>query len=226
MIRAGAIAAAIALAACAGHGAIPSAPGVQAPSTFGDASPLAAFGDASPLALKTCAKDPPQWQWILKGACDAFTLKPTGGTFTLGTYDDISVKGSIGYNSLKGTATIDLADAIDKNGDIESYKGKSFTPYKGKGTTVVYAVADNQTSETIKPKSHAGKPVLQYVITDSKGFPGKTCGAAILGSKGWSAFPSTFGVKGHTVTITQYSAPSNLELPPKGYGLYFAINCF
>src|SRR5579883_3631038 len=100
MIRAGAIATAIALAACAGRGAIPTAPGALAPSSI---------GDMSPLALKTCAKSPPQWEWMFKGACDAFTLKPTGGTFALGAYDDISVKGSIGYNSLKGSATIDLA---------------------------------------------------------------------------------------------------------------------
>jgi len=217
MIRAGAIATAIALAACAGRGAIPTAPGALAPSSI---------GDMSPLALKTCATDPPQWEWIFKGPCDAFTLKPTGGTFALGTYDDISLKGSIGYNSLKGSATIDLADAIDKNGDIESYKGKKFPAYKAKGTTVLYVVADNQTSETIKPKSHPGKPVLQYSITDSKGFPGKTCAAAILGKAGWTAFPGSFPVKGHTVTVTQYAAPSGLELPPKGYGLYFAFNCY
>lgn len=186
--------------------------------------------DMSPLALKTCAKSPPQWMWIFKGACDQFTLKSTGGKFTLGEYESLSVTGSIGYNSAKGSVTVDLADAIDKNGDVLKYKGHTFPPYKGKGTVVVYAVADNQTTQTIKPVRHNNVPIIKYVVTDAKGFPGKTCGAAILGQGknglSWSALPSTFQVKGKTVTITQYTVPTGLVLPAKGSGLYFAINCF
>jgi len=74
-------------------------------------------------------------------------------------------------------------------------------------------------------------PILKYVIIDQKGFPGKNCAAAILakqrnGQFAWSALPSQFPVKGKTVTITQYTVPQGLQLPPKGTGLYFAINCF
>ncbi len=187
--------------------------------------------DMSPLALKTCAKTPPQWMWIFKGACVQFTLKNTGGKFTLGEYQSISVTGSIGYNNAKGSVAIDLADAIDKNGDVLKWKGKTFPVYKAKGTTVVYAVADNQTSQTIKPINHKGVAVIKYVITDAKGLPGKSCGVAILerqrnGQLTWSPIPNNFPVKGKTVTISQYTAPSGLVLPPKGNGLYFAINCF
>jgi hypothetical protein len=233
MIRSSALAsvAAIALAACGGHGVVPAGSTAFAPQGSSPLAPMTANqDDMSPLALKACATDPPQWMWIFKGACEKFTLKNTGGKFTLGAYANISVTGSIGYNNAKGSVAIDLADAIDKNGDVIKWKGKTFPPYKGAGTTIVYAVADNQTTQTIKPVFHKNVPVIKYVVTDSKGLPGKKCGAAILeqGKQGlaWSALPSSFPVKGKTVTITQYTVPQGLVLPPKGTGLYFAVNCF
>ncbi|MGA8576914.1 MAG: hypothetical protein WB609_14675 [Candidatus Cybelea sp.] len=246
IIRSSALAAvaAIVLAACGGHGVVPGSSSVAPMSANGGAAPITndaaamtndgapmADSDMTPLGLTTCAKNPPQWMWIFKGACEKFTLKPTGGKFSLGAYDSISVTGSIGYNSAKGSVSIYLVDALNKNGDILKNKGKAFPPYKGKGTTVVYAVADNQSTQTIKPLSHKNVPILKYVITDQKGFPGKNCAAAILakqrnGTFAWSALPSQFPVKGKTVTITQYTVPQGLELPPKGTGLYFAINCF
>lgn len=178
----------------------------------------------------TCATSPPQYQWIFKGSCDQFTLKSTGGSFTLSTYQNITVKGSIGKNTAKGDVKIALADALDKNGDIEKYKGKTFPPYKANGTTVVYAAAVNQTTQVIKPIPVHGKPVLQYVITDSKGLPGKVCGAAVLaaqqhGGLKWTALPATGNVKGNSVTISQYEVPQGFELPPKT-PLYFGVNCY
>ncbi|MGA8099861.1 MAG: hypothetical protein WB810_14490 [Candidatus Cybelea sp.] len=231
-----ATAAAIALAACSGHSAIPStqsaiAPQTAlAPTTLGDnVSPLG--DDMSPLGLTTCAKSPPQFQWIFKGACTGFNLKSTGGTFSLEKYADITVKGSIGKNNAKGEVHVVLVDAVDKNGDILKYKGKTFPAYKARGTTVVYAEAANQTTQTIKPIPQPGKAVIEYVITDGKGFPGKTCAAAVYGKQrngkeGWTAFTSTYPVKGKTVTIAVFEAPAGFELPPKGTPLYFGINCF
>jgi hypothetical protein len=224
MIRSGVItAAAIALAACAGHGVVPSASSGFSPMSSGVAM--------SPLALKTCDKTPPQYEWIFKGACDEFSLKPTGGSFTLGAYDSITLKGLIGKNTVKGSATVALADAADKNGDIEKYKGATFPSYKAKGTTILYAVASNQTTQTIKPITVLHHPVIEYVIGDAKGFPGKTCGAALLGKLRngqlkWSTFNETYPVKGKSVTIAVYEAPTGFQLPPKGTPLYFAVNCF
>jgi hypothetical protein len=88
----------------------------------------------------------------------------------------------------------------------------------------------NQSAQTLKPIAKKGKPILQYIITDSKGVPGKKCGAAILteGSNGkpvWSSIPATITVKGNVVTITQYNVPSGFEFAPKT-PLYFAVNCF
>jgi hypothetical protein len=219
--------AAIALAACANHGVIPSSSSAMvpqsglAPTTLGD--------DMSPF-LTTCVKTPPQYQWLFKGACVGFMLKPAGGSFSLQKYANITVKGSIGKNTVKGSAHIVLADAVDKNGDILKYKGKAFPPYKANGTTIVYASAINQTSQVIKPIPEAGKAVLQYQITDAKPIPGKMCGAAVLakqrnGQLKWTSIPATGNVKGKTVTISQYEVPAGFELPPKT-PLYFAVNCF
>ncbi|MGP8099457.1 MAG: hypothetical protein ACLQHL_01650 [Candidatus Cybelea sp.] len=251
----------LALAACSGMGmpgsssgsvvppsagapvqqAEPGAPMHQADADTDNASPdgapvSSATGKASALlspaaGVTTCATSPPQYQWIFKGACEKFTLKSTGAAFSLQTWDDITVKGSIGANNLKAAATVYLADATDSGGDIETYKGKSFDKYKAEGTTFIYAVAVNQGKTAIKPVAQKNKPILQYVITDSKGLPGTTCGAAVLttGEKGslqWETLPGgPFKAKGKTVTITQYSVPQNFELPPQT-PLYFAVNCF
>lgn len=212
--------AAIALAACSSHGMVPSS------SALAPAS-----GDAmAPLASSACATSPPQYVWILKGSCDQFTLKNTGGSFSLAAYDNITLTGSIGKNTVKGSAKIALSDATDKNGDIEKYKGQSFPAYKAEGTTVIYAAANNESTQTIKPVTQKGKTVLQYVITDSKGLPGNTCGAAVLGQTKqglkWTSFPGTGTVKGKSVTISVFEAPSGFELPPAGTPLYFAVNCY
>jgi hypothetical protein len=190
-----------------------------------------AFALLSPAGVTTCATSPPQYQWIFKGACEKFTLKSTGATFSLQTWHDITVKGSIGANNVKTSATVYLADATDAGGDIETYKGKAFDKYKAEGTTFIYAVAVNQGTTAIKPVAQKNKPILQYVITDSKGLPGTSCGAAVLtaGEKGslvWATLPGgPFKAKGKTVTITQYAVPRGFELPPKT-PLYFAVNCF
>jgi hypothetical protein len=230
MIRACVVAtaAAAALTACAGHGIVPSSQTGLNPVTS-DTSQMTSDAGQNQLAVITCAKSPPQYGWIFKGACTHFSLKPTGTSFKLQEYQDITVRGSIGANDVKGSAIIYLADAVDK-GDIQNFAGKKFPPYKAKGTTFVYAAADNQTSQAIKPKVEKNKPILQYVITDAHGLPGKTCGAALLTEKSgkffWSSLPNGSPVKGKTVTITVFAPPPGFELAPKGSPLYFAVNCF
>ncbi|HEV3194634.1 MAG TPA: hypothetical protein VGZ06_00745, partial [Candidatus Cybelea sp.] len=120
MIRAGALcaASAFALAACAGRGIVPASQTGLNPNAL---NPALQDDALSPLAT-SCATSPPQYQWILKGACTKITLKPTGATFALAKYQNITVNGSIGDNSLKAPATVYLADATDK-GDIANWKG-------------------------------------------------------------------------------------------------------
>jgi hypothetical protein len=230
MIRAGiaAVAASVGLAACASHGLVPSSSSGLGQSAL---SPTALSDELQNAKITTCATSPPQYQWKAKGACDpTITLKPTGASFSLAEYESITVKGSIGNNTTKGTATITIADATDTNGDMETYQGKPFPKYTPRGKTFIYAVAINQSKQTIKPAPAGKKPVLQYVITDAKGLPGTTCGVALLtkGTNGkytWSSFPGSFPAKGKTVTITQYSVPHGFEIPPKT-PLYFGVNCY
>jgi hypothetical protein len=192
----------------------------------------------SPLALKTCATRPPQHEWIFKGACQAFDLTSTGGHFRLREYQSITVKGSIGKNTAKGTVKFALADAIDKNGDIEPYRGKAFPRYKANpkyynhSTTYLYASAVNQSDQVVKVITVESKWVLRFTITNAKGFgDANKCGAAVLTSRAgkhpwvWTALPTTGLVMGKTVTITQYGAPRGFGLPPK-IPVYVAVNCY
>jgi hypothetical protein len=225
MIRAGALcaASAFALAACAGRGIVPASQTGLNPNAL---NPALQDDALSPLAT-SCATSPPQYQWILKGACTKITLKPTGATFALAKYQNITVNGSIGDNSLKAPATVYLADATDK-GDIANWKGGAFPKYKAAGTTFVYAAAVNQGKTPIVPKA-GNKPIFEYDITDAKGLPGTQCAEAVLTfpyhKATWKPLPGAFKVKGKTVSLKQYNAPRGIELPSK-IPLYFAVNCF
>ena len=73
--------------------------------------------------------------------------------------------------------------------------GKKFPAYKAKGTTVMYAVAVQP--EHANHQADRGKEqgrARSTLITDAKGLPGKTCGAALLGKTKrklkWTAFPA------------------------------------
>lgn len=223
VIRAFAIAtvATIALAACTNQrGVVPSSPSATAPTTARSPAP----------ALKTCATSPPQYEWIFKGACQKFDLTSDGGRFSLGEYQNIAVKGFVGKTTALGSVKIALASAIDSSGDVETYKGKSFRRYKGRGITYFYAAAVNQSAQTIKPVVIRGKPVFQFTVTDANGFGDATiCGDAVLhfnnGKPSWDPMPGTSKVNAQTVTLTQYGVPNGFELPPKT-PIYFAVNCY
>lgn len=230
MTRAGIvmIAGAIALAACAGHGIVPPQSQSVAPMMSQNDAALMPDGESAP-DLTTCAKSPPQYQWIFDGACTMITLKPAGAKFSLGLYRSITVTGQIGKNNVKTSAKVAIVDATG-NADIKPFKGKAFPKYKAKGTTFIYAAAINQSNTPIKPIIQQGHPVLQYVITDNKGIPGKQCGAAVLTSNGhggviWKALNVQAQVKGKTVTISQFVVPRGFALYPKT-PLYLGVNCF
>ncbi|HVR46157.1 MAG TPA: hypothetical protein VMT95_05925 [Candidatus Binatia bacterium] len=226
LFRSGVIcaASALALAACAGRGIVPTSQAPLAPSNGLDT--LSQNNLLSP-DLTTCAKVPPQGQWIMKGACTKITLKPTGANFSLEQYMNLTVTGSIGANTLKSPVAVYIVDATDK-GDIENWKGSAFPKYKAAGTTIAYAAAINQSSTKVVPKI-SKKPVLEYIITDSKGLPGKECSAAVLtfvkGKPLWKPLPVTGKIQGKTVKLAQYTVPRGFQLPPKT-PLYFAVNCF
>jgi hypothetical protein len=227
LFRSGVIcaASALALAACAGRGIVPTS---QAPLAPSNGLNTLSQGDLLSPDLTTCATKPPQSQWVMKGACTKITLKPSGSNFALGQYMNLTVTGSIGANTLKSPVPVYIVDATDK-GDIENWKNVPFPKYKAAGTTIAYAAAINQSSTKVIPKVERNKPVLEYIITDSKGLPGKQCSAAVLtfqkGKPVWKPLPVNGPVKGKTVKLAQYTVPRGFELPPKA-PLYFAVNCF
>jgi hypothetical protein len=166
-----ATAAAVALAACGGHGLVPS----QSAATGDSQSNF----NRAPDAPVTCSTVPNAWEF--HGACTAAKLTAKGATVALAKYMDITFKAVIGKNNAKGTVAFLLGDAID-NGDITGkIGGRKFPPYAGK----------NCLSEFGKPTTCLGK-VFMYVevvnrgkakvvlpdspaitIVDTKGFPGK-----------------------------------------------------
>jgi hypothetical protein len=212
--------AAIALAACSSGGTVPPSSAAYNPMALNNANALL------PLALKKCDTSPPQYEWILEGACTDVALKPAGSSFTLAKYEDISIKGVIGKNNLTSTQHVYIADALDKK-DIKAYKGVAFPKDTSHKDVLFYAVAVNQSKDTIVPK-YNGKPILQYVVTDAHGLGGSSCGASVYAKKGakffWEQLPITAKPKGDTVTISQYTVPKGFELPPLT-PLYFAIYC-
>lgn len=231
LIRACAISAvsAIALAACAGHGIVPSSQSALTPQNMQPLQNPAIQDELSPLGITTCATSPPQFLWILKGACSKVILKSAGANFALQKYRFITVSGTIGGNNVKTSATIYIADANDKK-DILPYKGKAFPPYKPlHGRSFIYAVAINESKDTIVPKAEHNKPVLKYVITDDLGFPGKVCDIAVYGKQRnglykWTSLTIQAPPKGKTVTLTQYAVPPGFQFPSKT-PVYFAAFC-
>jgi hypothetical protein len=210
------------LEGCGGSPLI-GAPGAM-PQTALDASMMR-------LAIPTCAKSPPQYQWIFRGACDRHvTLHSRGGFFGLAGYDSITVIGAIGRNTAKTTATLTIADATDTYDDVVKWEGKAFPKFIGRGKTVFYAVAINQSGQVIKFVTMKGTSALLFTVIDAEGLPGKTCGFAILTFPGghnptWKVAPAVGKVRNGTVTISQYVVPEGMELLPKT-PLYFAVSCW
>lgn len=222
MIRAGfvAFAAAIALAACGGHGMVPSqsaAPGFDAVVT--------------PMLTPSpqCASKQLQPAWIFKGECDVTTLPAKGKTLGLAAYKGIIVTVKLPKNTSKNGAFA-LFDAIGgKAKDILPFKKMPFpaiTPTSLK--SVVYVEAVNGTSGL---KFTSGN--LVFVVKDTK-IPGKSCPLSVLEGTApklkW--FNSPFAAKitttdGGTMTFTVPGSALGTLFPnglPKG-PLYFNIAC-
>lgn len=191
MFRSGAatIAAATALAACGGHGVVPSQ--AMAPQVSGGFA-ANAFPDAKKSPCDVTG------MYYFKGNCVAFSMNTNATTqVTLGKFKP--------YNGIKITATLSkfshppqaktvpavMGDAIGKNDILGKVKNKAFPLYVAGGSNCV--TADN------KPEKCFGKPFVYaelinnsqynltpvntpgFYITDSHGFPGKNlCFPAIL----------------------------------------------
>lgn len=228
-----AIVAVAALAACGGHGVVPS-------QTFASGNGVAAGSDAllNSIAGKTSKCDIPKIYYF-HGDCVAFTLNMNANSMVelgkYGAYHGIKITTTFGVfeNPPKGVKSIPaiMGDATG-NGDITGQVGgKNFPLYgngkdcvnpQGKpefcvGKPFVYAELINTSKYTLKPKY-----TPKFYITDSNGFPGKTlCFPAILTAKGlhtaggWAP-NETLGGQPHgtTLTINAQNNPGQLIYPP------------
>jgi hypothetical protein len=237
IIRSGAaaIVAAVALAACGGHGVVPQS--VSQTSAF---APLSDVAQAVSPDKSPC--NHPGMYYFL-GSCAAFKLKMSGvTTVPLGSktpYKGIKITTTFGSgngpafdNPPKGVSFVDavMGDAIGKGDITGQVGGKSFPLYgagkdcvNGNGQAVfcsgkpfVYAELINMSKYTLKPKL-----TPKFYITDANGFPGKKlCFPAILTAKtahsagGWAP-NTTLGAppKGNTLTINAVANPGNLVYP-------------
>ena len=222
MIRAGfvAFAAAIALAACGGHGMVPSqsaAPGFSAVVT--------------PMLTPNpgCFSKALQPAWIFKGECDVTKLPAKGKTLGLSPYKGIILTVKLPKNTSKN-GKFAIFDAIGgKAKDILAYKKMAFPPITPTTLkSVVYVEAVNGTAGL---KFTSGS--LVFVVKDTK-IPGKTCPLSVLTGKApkFKWFNSPFAAKvtttdGGTMTFTVPGSalgtlfPTGLPLGP----IYFNAAC-
>jgi hypothetical protein len=213
-IRSGAAAGAlaIALAACGGHGMVPSqsAPG---------------FNAAIPMSTNPCYTKAVQPAWIFKGSCDITTLPAKGKTIKLAPYKGVTVTVKLGKNTSKKGAFV-LVDALGgKAHDITKFKKKPFptiTPTVLK--SVIYVEAVNGTNGL----KFSGN--LVFTIKAKK-FPGKTCPLSVLEGTfpklKWFNSPFTGKISGGTMTFTVPGSALGTLFPnglPAG-PLYFNVAC-
>ena len=193
-IRTGAAAsaAAIALAACGGHGLVPSQSAAPGFSLISDKS-----------STNPCLAKGVQPAWVFKGACKIVKLPAKGITIKLAAYKGITVTASFPKNNSKGNPSFVLVDALGgKTKDIAPFKKKAFPAIPAAlGKSVINIQAVN---------SFAGLKFSggNLVVTAKMGkLPGSTCKVSLLQPKGgskyqWFTIPIPPKVKGGTLTET------------------------
>lgn len=215
-IRTGVVAsaAAIALAACGGHGLVPSqsaAPGSNA---------------VVPMSSNPCYTSAVQPAWIFKGSCAILKTLPTKGkTIALAAYKGVSVTVKLPKNTSKGGFA--LVDALGgKSKDIVAFSGKAFPPITPTTLkSVVYVEAVNQTAGLTFTSGS-----LVFTVKATK-FPGKSCPLSVLTGTfpklKWFNSPFTGTLKSGAMTFTVPGGaltqlfPTGLPAGP----LYFNVAC-
>lgn len=224
-----AIVAAVALAACAGRGVVPSqgfAPNVSngfASNGF-DAGP---DGKTSPCDIKG--------KYYFHGSCRTFNLNMTKSTTVklgqFGPYHGITITTTFGpFTNPPKVQSVPaiMGDAVG-SGDITGLAGgKAFKLY-GDGKDCVYANKPATCpgkpfvyAELINTSKYTLKPQLtpKFVITDSNGFPtgrNNQCFPAELTSKGWLPETNVHGTpKNDTLVINALKNTQNLYYPANG----------
>jgi hypothetical protein len=207
LIRSGAAAlvAALAFAACAGNGTVPSS---SLPTTSDMIRSNAPDGTAPPCPLPV--------GWTFGGPCDAVPLTKTGGTGSLPAYMGFTLTSVLATNNAKkGTALI-FEDATGKGDITGKVNGKKFPLLKG---SILYLAALNT------GKAFAFNATPAITIKSKAKIPGKVCTLNQLAPKGkgftWTPTPIKAQPKGKSVIFTSFGVPQNI---PVG-AFFLAFSC-
>jgi hypothetical protein len=213
-----AVAASIALAACGGHGLVPSQSG----------APMNSFGEPLKKTTNPCYTSTVQPTWIFKGTCVVSKLPTKGATFALNKppYMGITVSIALPANNGKDTAFA-LVDAVGvKAHDITKWKGVAFPLVKLKSVIYVEAVNGFNGLKFTNTKQN-----LVFAATIKNSFPGKACPLEVLekNAKGfaWAVTPLDGLIKGKTITYSIPTSKVPIFFPdglPKG-PIFFNVGC-
>jgi hypothetical protein len=213
------LAAAAALAACAGHGTVP---GQQ---SFQQSTPsLSAPAASSPCDIAG--------HWYFRGGCSAFDLKARGMQVNLSAVAGVTVSLQMKKNNAPANTQFIVGDGTDLKNITGTSGGKKF-PIFGKvpcynwygkidckGAALVYVEVINASSIDVK---FTGDP--NFTITASS-FPGKVCrlfdvGRTPKGTYVYSEYPTTGTPEGGKLEIATGGRPTITA----HNGTIFAIPC-
>ncbi len=208
LIRSGAAAvvAALAFAACAGSGTVPSSSSL--PTT------VDSMRAAAPDATIPC---PLPVGWVFGGPCDAVPLKKSGASGSLPKYKGWTLTSMLASNTAKPHTTIIFEDATGKGDITGKVKGKSFPVLKD---AILYLAALNTGA------AFAFNATPGITIKSKTKIPGHVCVLNELLPKGkgyyWKPEPIQGAPKGHSVIFG--SLPASLPVPAGAFFLGFSCS--
>jgi hypothetical protein len=221
LVAASTAAAALLLAACAGHGVVPAtnsfAPSALSPDTL---SPDAKKPTPSPCTKK-------QSPWIFGGACGTVKLASTGGTASMTGYDGFTIKATFASCAKAGTVLM-VRDATGKHDAKGTVGGKVFPPFNKIGqpqalvtvTPILYMKVQNLGA------AFQFNNVPAITVTSKAAFPGNECVETRMNptNNTWQESPVNLG------TISRHSVKFNaivtiIPFPSHGT-IYIGFACY
>lgn len=218
-IRAAALTAIVALTACSAGGTSGGAPASLVP-----ASAPALSADSAPSNTLCTEKLP---GYAFKGACAEATLGKAGGTLTLGTYQNRSIKAAFGKNSGAKSYPFALHDAIGGKDITGTVGGKKFPLYVNPSQTgILYLDAHNAGPANAVFSS---MPELSITFNASLGYAGGDCGVEELVKGDWAPIPDEYGAVSASGTSLVLPAkklpPASAISVPKNGDAYLLVWC-
>jgi hypothetical protein len=214
-------AAALLLAACAGHGVVP-ATNSFAPSAL---SPDALSPDAKRPTPSPCTKK--QSPWIFGGACGTVKLQSTGGTASMTGYDGFTIKATFASGAKAGTVLM-VRDATGKGDAKGKVGGKSFPPFNKAGQPQSLVTVNPMLYMKVQNLGGAFQfnNVPAITITSKAAFPGNQCIETRMNptNNTWQETPTNPGaIKGHQL---KFPAIVTIIPFPQHGTIYIGFACY